>query len=44
MTYALTPLGATLSPVLEGIREWAETNVAAILTHRVSYEARALVS
>jgi DNA-binding HxlR family transcriptional regulator len=39
VTYALTPLGATLSPVLEGIRQWAETNVPAILTHRASYEA-----
>jgi DNA-binding HxlR family transcriptional regulator len=29
--YALTPLGETLVPVLEAVRDWAESHIADVL-------------
>ncbi|WP_347348903.1 helix-turn-helix domain-containing protein [Nigerium sp.] len=32
--YALTPLGATLAPVMDDLVAWARTNAAAVLTYQ----------
>jgi DNA-binding HxlR family transcriptional regulator len=34
VTYALTPLGRSLSETLEGVRLWAEENIQAVLAAR----------
>jgi DNA-binding HxlR family transcriptional regulator len=34
VTYALTPLGRSLSETLEAVRRWAEANIAAVLAAR----------
>src|SRR3954471_19883959 len=37
--YALTPLGASLMPVVRQIKAWAETNMDAVLQARAAYDA-----
>lgn len=44
VTYALTPLGASLIPVLGAIRAWAESNVSSILEARSVHDERAGVA
>lgn len=34
--YRLTPLGASLLPVVYGMKEWAENHMADVLAHRNS--------
>ncbi len=41
VTYALTPLGRSLSETLEGVRLWAEENIAAVLAARRRREREA---
>ncbi|MFC9997438.1 winged helix-turn-helix transcriptional regulator [Nocardia sp. NPDC127526] len=36
--YAITPLGASLMPVLRSVREWAEANMDEVLTARESFD------
>jgi DNA-binding HxlR family transcriptional regulator len=38
--YSLTPLGASLEPVVATITGWAEANIAAIATARADYDGR----
>ena len=38
--YALTPLGASLLPVMQAIKDWAETHIEEVDTARNSYDAR----
>jgi len=40
--YALTPLGATLLPVVQAIKDWAETHIEEVLSAREQYDARPL--
>jgi Predicted transcriptional regulators len=40
--YALTPLGGTLLPVVQAIKDWAETHIEEVLSAREQYDARAL--
>ena len=40
VTYALTPLGRDLLPVLQMLRTWAETHVGTILAARKRYDRR----
>src|SRR3954447_22285708 len=37
--YALTPLGASLMPVVRQIKAWAEANMDAVLQARAAYDA-----
>jgi len=36
--YALTPLGATLIPIIAAIREWAESHIDAVTTAQQEYD------
>ena len=38
--YALTDLGFRASTLLEGVRRWAESNLADVLTARAAFDAR----
>lgn len=38
--YALTPLGATLLPVVQAIKDWAETHIEEVMRARDDYDAR----
>jgi DNA-binding HxlR family transcriptional regulator len=38
--YSLTPLGETLTPVLAGVRDWAEGHVAEVIAARERFDAR----
>src|SRR5690606_12987682 len=40
--YALTPLGTTLLPVVQAIKDWAETHIEEVLSAREQYDARPL--
>ncbi len=35
--YALTPLGESLAPALDGLRRWAEENIGAVLEARAKH-------
>jgi DNA-binding HxlR family transcriptional regulator len=39
--YSLTLLGRSLAAPIDAIQDWAETHVAAVLTARDMYDARA---
>ncbi|MFJ7199847.1 MULTISPECIES: winged helix-turn-helix transcriptional regulator [unclassified Streptomyces] len=39
--YALTPLGQSLVPVMQGIKAWAEQNMDEVLAARAGYDATA---
>jgi DNA-binding HxlR family transcriptional regulator len=41
--YTLTPLGRTLIQLVEGIRDWAETHIDAVLDAQQSFDQRAPV-
>jgi DNA-binding HxlR family transcriptional regulator len=38
--YALTPLGISLLPVMQAIKEWAETHIEEVATARDAYDDR----
>jgi DNA-binding HxlR family transcriptional regulator len=40
--YALTPLGASLIPLMRAIKAWAEANMDAVLAARAAYDAAAV--
>jgi DNA-binding HxlR family transcriptional regulator len=42
--YALTDLGHRSCTLLEGVRQWAESNLADVLAARAAYDARARAS
>lgn len=37
--YSLTPLGASLMPVIQAVKTWAEQNMQAVMLARDSYDA-----
>jgi DNA-binding HxlR family transcriptional regulator len=39
--YALTPLGVSLLPVMQSIKNWAETHIEQVATARDTYDNRA---
>ncbi|WP_315987242.1 winged helix-turn-helix transcriptional regulator [Actinomadura sp. HBU206391] len=39
--YALTPLGASLLPVMQAIKCWAETHIEQVTDARETYDNRA---
>jgi DNA-binding HxlR family transcriptional regulator len=39
VSYALTPLGRSLLPLVDGLRAWAMANIAAVKKARVRYAA-----
>ncbi|MEV0783918.1 helix-turn-helix domain-containing protein [Streptomyces sp. NPDC050423] len=41
VTYELTDLGLSLHHLTRGLREWAQTHMDQVLTHRESHDARA---
>lgn len=38
--YGLTPLGASLQPVLRAIKDWAETHIEQVVAARDDYDSR----
>ncbi|MDG9728655.1 MULTISPECIES: winged helix-turn-helix transcriptional regulator [unclassified Streptomyces] len=41
VTYELTDLGLSLHHLTRGLRQWAQTHMEQVLTHRESHDARA---
>ncbi|MFH8974991.1 winged helix-turn-helix transcriptional regulator [Streptomyces sp. NPDC017890] len=41
VTYGLTDLGLSLHHLTRGLRQWAQTHMEQVLTHRESHDARA---
>lgn len=41
VTYELTDLGRSLLELTRGLRNWAETNMSAVLAHREAYDGKA---
>jgi DNA-binding HxlR family transcriptional regulator len=39
--YSITPLGATLSATVDGLRIWAETHIGQVLASQLHYDAGA---
>ncbi|MCO5995156.1 winged helix-turn-helix transcriptional regulator [Actinoallomurus rhizosphaericola] len=39
--YELTPLGVSLLPLVQAVKQWAEAHIAAVHTARASYDAAA---
>jgi DNA-binding HxlR family transcriptional regulator len=38
--YSLTPLGASLLPVMQSIKQWAETHIEEVENAQVTYDTR----
>lgn len=38
--YALTPLGASLLPVMQAVKDWAETHIEEVISARDTYDTR----
>jgi len=44
VTYALTPLGRDVVPVLDALREWSESHIAHIMSARSKFDRQTQVA